>query len=158
MKPGALSVFFTVTALLGTVAFVAAQKDLPVPKSPAAEYPATITGCIHGTRFIPQSSNSNTVSDAVNASEYILDGPKAVMQLIRKEHNGHLDEITGVVQLPATASAERVGVATTPVGKKGRITVGKRQQSGGFPPAPHPVRFKVESIRHISNGCSTNRS
>jgi hypothetical protein len=80
------------------------------------------------------------------------------MQIIRKEHNGHLDEITGVVQVPATPAAERNGVATAPVGKKGRITVGTRQESGGFRPVPHPARLKVTSIRHISNGCSTTRS
>jgi hypothetical protein len=44
------------------------------------------------------------------------------------------------------------------VGKKGRITVGTREQNGGFQPAPHPARLKAASIRHISNGCSTSRS
>jgi hypothetical protein len=29
------------------------------------------------------------------------------MQVIRKEHNGHLDEITGIIQTPATPAAER---------------------------------------------------
>ena len=157
MKSGALSVLLALIAPLG-VALVDAQKDVPVPKSSAAEYPLTITGCIHGTRLIPQSATSDTASDAVRASEYVLDGSKAILQLVNKEHNGHLDEITGIVELPATPDAQRAGVATKPLGKKGRITVGKREASGGLRSAPHPVRLKVTSLRHISNGCSTNRS
>jgi hypothetical protein len=158
MKSRFLSVFIGIVASFDAVTFVSAQKDLPVPKSPAAEYPVTITGCIHGTRLIPQLSAAAAASDALRASEYVLDGPKELMQIVRKEHNGHLDEITGVVQVPATPAAERVGVASTPIGKKGRLTVGARDESGGFHPAPHPVRLKVTSLRHISSGCSTNRS
>jgi hypothetical protein len=151
-------VLFAVIAEAGALAPVAAQKDLPVPKSPATEYPVTITGCIRGTRLIPQSAASDTASDALASSEYLLDGSKELLQVIRKDHNGHLDEITGVAQVPATAAAHRAGVGSAPVGKKGRITVGTREESGGVQPAPHPVRLKVTSIRHISNGCSTNRS
>jgi hypothetical protein len=88
------SILVGVSASLTLVGPAAAQKDLPVPKSAAAEYPVTMTGCIHGTRFIPQSASSATASDAVRASEYVLDGPKEVMKALRKEHNGHLDEIT----------------------------------------------------------------
>jgi len=157
MNSRALSVFVALITPFA-VAFADAQKDVPVPKSPATEYPVTITGCILGTRLIPQSASSATASDAVSASEFVLDGPKALLQLIKKEHNGHLDEITGVAEQPATPAAQRAGVATTPLGKKGRITVGKREESGGFQPAPHPVRLKATSIRHISNGCSTSRS
>jgi hypothetical protein len=78
MKSGALPVLLAVISF-GPLASAGAQKDLPVPRSPAAEYPLTITGCIHGTRLIPQSSTSVTASDAVNASEYVLDGPKALL-------------------------------------------------------------------------------
>ena len=80
------------------------------------------------------------------------------LALVKKEHNGHLDELTGIVQVPATPEAQREGVATKPLGKKGRITVGKREANGGLRSAPHPVRLKVISLRHISNGCSTQRT
>lgn len=153
-----VSILVGLSVSLTLVGQAAAQKDLPVPKSTAAEYPVTITGCIHGTRFIPQSASSATASDAVRASEYVLDGPKEVMQIIRKEHNGHLDEITGVIEVPAQPAAERTAIGNAPVGKKGRITIATREESGGFHPAPHPVRVKVTSLRHISKGCSTNRS
>jgi hypothetical protein len=158
MRSRVFSGLFAVSASLGLVASAAAQKDLPVPKSAAREYPVTITGCIHGTRLIPQSSASDTSSEVLRASEYLLDGPKDVMQVLRKEHNGHLDEVTGVAQVPATPAAERSAVASKPVGKRGRVTVGTREESGGFRPAPHPVRLKITSLRHISNGCTTNRS
>ncbi len=69
MKSGALSVWLALVAPLG-IALVDAQKDVPVPKSSATEYPLTITGCIHGTRLIPQSATSDTASNAVDASEY----------------------------------------------------------------------------------------
>ncbi len=157
MKSGALSVFLALVAPMG-IAFVDAQKDVPVPKSPATEYAVTITGCLHGTRLIPQSASSDTTSDAFRASEYVLDGSKDILQLIKKEHDGHLDEITGVAQLPATPDAHRTGVASKPFGKKGRITVGKREASGGLRAEAHPVRLKVTSLRHVSDGCSTNRS
>jgi len=58
-----------------------------MPKSPATEYPMTITGCLHGTRLIPQSATSDTASDAFRASEYVLDGSKEVLQLVKKEQN-----------------------------------------------------------------------
>ena len=157
MTSGALSVFLALVAPMG-IAFVDAQKDVPVPKSPATEYAVSITGCLHGTRLIPQSAASDTSSDALRASEYVLDGSKAILELVRKEHNGHLDELTGIVQVPATPEAQREGVASRPLGKKGRITVGTRETSGGLRAEAHPVRLKVTSLRHISDGCSTNRS
>ena len=106
MTSGALSVFLALVAPMG-IAFVDAQKDVPVPKSPATEYAVTITGCLHGTRLIPQSAASDTSSDALRASEYVLDGSKAILELVRKEHNGHLDELTGIVQVPATPEAHQ---------------------------------------------------
>lgn len=157
MKTGALSVLLALVAPLG-IALVDAQKEPPVPKSAANDFPVTITGCIHGTRFIPQSAAADTASSALNASEYVLDASKELLQVIKKEHDGHLDEVTGIAELPATPDAQRAGVASKPLGKKGRITVGTREASGGLRSSPHPVRLKVTTIRHISNGCSTNRS
>lgn len=157
MNSRALSVFVALVTPFA-VAVAGAQKDVAVPKSAATEYPLTITGCIHGTRLIPQSASSSSAAEVIGASEFLLGGSKEILQTIKREHNGHLDEITGVAQVPPTPAAEQAGVATKPLGKKGRVTVGKREASGGFRTAAHPVRLKVESIRHISNGCSTNRS
>ena len=66
--------------------------------------------------------------------------------------------MTTHLQVPATPEAQREGVASRPLGKKGRITVGTRETSGGLRAEAHPVRLKVTSLRHISDGCSTNRS
>jgi hypothetical protein len=58
----------------------------------------------------------------------------------------------------ATPAAERVAVTSKPVGKKGRVTVGTREESGGFRPAPRPLQLKITSLRHISNSCGAARS
>jgi hypothetical protein len=138
-------------------ALVSAQKDLPLPKSTANEHAVVISGCLRGTRLIPQSSSSTTIADTLRVSEFVLDGPKEVLQLLRKEHNGHEEEVTGVAHVPATPSDARAGVASVPLGNKARVTVGKREESGGVRPAPLPVRLTVTAVRHVSDGCTTRR-
>ena len=135
-----------------------AQKDLPVPKSTPSDQEVTISGCVRGTRVVPLSSSAATISDTLQVSEFVLEGPKDVLQSLRKEHNGHQEEVTGIAHLPATPSDARTGVATTSIGKKGRVTVGQRQESGGVRPAPPPARLRVASVRHVSDGCASRRN
>ena len=142
----------------GFAAGMSAQKDLPVPKSPRSDHEIVISGCLRGTRLIPHSSSAATVSDSLRASEFVLDGPKEILQTLRKEHNGHEEEVTGVAHVPPTPSDARVGVATMPMGTKARVTVGKRQESGGVRPGPRPIRLTIMAVRHISDGCTTPRN
>ena len=77
--------------------------------------------------------------------------------MLRKEHSGHDEEISGVAHLPADTSERRARIATRDVGKKGRVTVGKRQQSGGIRQGPQAVRLTVKSVRHLGDSCAGQR-
>ena len=157
-RPSAIGLTISIAFVSVLATLAAAQRDLPVPKSTPSDHAVAISGCVHGTRLIPHSSSAATVAETLRASEFVLDGPKEILQMLRQEHNGHQEEIVGIAHLPPTPSDARAAVATVPVGKKARVTLGKRQEAGGFRPGPQPVRLTVKSVRHISDNCATRRS
>jgi ABC-type Fe3+-citrate transport system substrate-binding protein len=71
---------------------------------------------------------------------------------MRREHDGHQDEITGIAILPV-ARADEGRTETKQLGKKTRITVGTRTTVGERA-QPRPVRLKVTSLKHLADKCS----
>ena len=146
--------------LLGLVSQPTAQAPFPPPKTPPtksvvrdSQFPVVVAGCLRGTRLKIDRTASNAAADSLGASEFVMEGPKELLQQIRKEHDGHQDEITGIAIIPASQTDER-NTETKQLGKKTRITVGARSggddAAGGF----RPVRLKVQSLRHIDDKCS----
>jgi hypothetical protein len=145
---------------LGIVSQPAAQGPFPPPQTPPAksalrdsQYPVVVAGCLRGSRLKIDRTASNAVVDSLGASEFVLEGPKELLQQMRREHDGHQDEITGIAILPASRTDDR-NTETKQLGEKTRITVGARsgrdERADGF----RPVRLKVQSLRHLDDKCS----
>jgi hypothetical protein len=136
------------------------QNPFPSPNIPTAksalkdsEYPVVVAGCLRGTRLKLDRTAANAAVDSLGASEFVMEGAKELLQQIRREHDGHQDEITGIAIVPAADTDEK-DTATKPLGKKTRITVGTRSGGGAGAEGFRPVRLKVQSLRHIDDKCS----
>ena len=146
--------------LVGIVSQLTTQGPrLPPPKTPPtksvvrdSQYPVVVAGCLLGSRLKIDRTVSNAVVDSLDASEFVLEGPKELLLQMRREHDGHQDEITGIAILPASRTDEG-RTETKQLGKKTRITVGTRTTVGERA-QPRPVRLKVTSLRHLADKCS----
>jgi hypothetical protein len=144
----------------GIVSQLTAQRPpLPPAKTPPtksairdSQYPLVVAGCLRGSRLKIDRTVSNAVADSLDASEFVLEGPKELLLQMRREHDGHQDEITGIAILPAGRTDEG-RTETKQLGKKTRITVGTRTTVGERT-QPRPVRLKVKSLRHLADKCS----
>jgi len=145
------------------IALAAAQLPGPVPreKEPPSQttrmqekhLPLTVQGCIRGKRLllVPLDGTANLL----NADELALEGSKDLLQQLRREHEGHDDELTGVAILPPSPDGSTTtDVQTKDLGKKGRITVGVRESNGPQGEVRQTVRFRVASLQHMHEGCS----
>ena len=148
------------------IAPAATQLPGPVPreKEPPSQttrmrekqLPLTVSGCIRGRRLLLSSVfRGDGVADLLNTDQLLLEGSKDLMQQLRKEHEGHDDELTGVAILPPSPDGSTTtDVETKPLGKKGRLTMGVRESSGLQGEVRQAVRFKVTSVQHMHDGCS----
>jgi hypothetical protein len=107
-------------------------------------------GCLRGSALengvLTKNGSATGLLDLVT---YRLTGDKKTMEVIRKEHDGHADVITGELKTdPPTAQTR---------GKKlgnSRITVGigPSRGMGPEPPPPMPV-LRVTSFEHTDVTC-----
>jgi hypothetical protein len=145
---------------LGIASQLTAQGPFPPPHTPPtksavrdSQFPVVVQGCLRGSRLKIDRTASNAAVDSLAASEFVMEGPKELLQQMRREHDGHQDEITGIAILPASRTDDS-NTETKQIGKKTRITVGARsgrdERTDGF----RPVRLKVLSLRHIDDKCS----
>ena len=126
------------------------RSDIAVPKGEEA---VTISGCVHGSHFKPSRESVSDVPTALlKASEYVLDGQRELLQLLKKDHDGHYEEVTGVAKVPASYQHPQAQVRSKDIGKT-RITIGTRQETSTLPSPEQPVRIIVDSFRHISDHC-----
>jgi len=145
------------------IALAAAQLPGPVPreKEPPSQttrmqekhLPLTVQGCIRGKRLllVPLDGTANLL----NADELALEGSNDLLQQLRREHEGHDDELTGTAILkPSPDGSSTTDIESKPLGKKGRLTLGVRESSGATGEVRQPVRFKVTGLRHLHEGCS----
>jgi hypothetical protein len=95
--------------------------------------------------------------DLVDASEFVMEGPKELMRLLQQEHDGHQDEIEGIAIVPGSKTREGE-VVTRPIGERTRIIAGgKISQPDDIParaPGSRLVRLKVVSLTHVDDVCS----
>src|SRR6185503_3070086 len=148
---------------LFSMALAAAQLPGPVPreKEPPSQttrmqekhLPLTVQGCIRGKRLVLTSIDGT--ANLLNADELALEGSKDLLQQLRREHEGHDDELTGTAILkPSPDGSSTTDVESKPIGKKGRLTLGVRESSGVTGDVRQPVRFKVTGLRHLHEGCT----
>jgi hypothetical protein len=142
--------FTTVLSIL-LAAGAGAQKDIAVPKQ---EELVTVAGCVTGSHFKPSRETRNDLpADLYRAREWTLQGKRELLNRLRKEHDGHYEEITGVIKVPPQPQQADTTVRTKDVGKKTRVTIGTRQSSSNVE-APPPATIVVESFRHIGARCA----
>jgi hypothetical protein len=111
-----------------------------------------IIGCIRGSRLVPERGTKNIAADLLRASEFVLEGPKELLQTLRKMHDGHEEEIVGIVKPPATRHPDDSAVQTRKLGDKTRVTVGTHATTRSEE-AQEPVHLVVRSYRHVANTC-----
>jgi hypothetical protein len=161
-------------ALVAAAAASAAQTPVPRPRSetpPATgsatrpqKVAVTIQGCISGNRLQPTASASNDAQFALlNATDFTLQGSRDLLQVLTRDHAGHLEEITGIATIPPTPGGSTVDTKTVRKGKS-RVTVGVRESGGAAPgngamtgDAPLPVPLRVQGATHIDDHCSPRR-
>jgi hypothetical protein len=142
-----------------------------------SEQSIIVEGCIDGNRFRPDKTMANTdlIFSSLRVNELRLQGSEAVMKIV-KQHDGHQDEISGVVKVPESVNTR---VQTRQVGRRTRITGTasspspdpRRAPVGGRPSsrdasradsiddieATQWLRMTVTSLRHLSDGCVSIR-
>ena len=148
---------------------VSVQGGPPQFNSKDVEQAVTIEGCLSGNKLRPEKGSLPTsmVTGALDVREFRLEATKALL----KEHNGHQDEFSGVVYVPAD---KNVKVGTRQAGKRTRITGTTTtadpdpRRAGGTRVADREtttesqyklearqwLRMKVTSVKHVSTKCS----
>lgn len=114
----------------------------PVPraKEPPAQQqmreqqvPMMVRGCIRGKRLLlTERTVNDNIADLLNADELLLEGSKDLMRQLRREHDGHDDELSGVAiirPIPDGTTTSTTDVKSKEAGK-GRITMGVSERSG----------------------------
>jgi hypothetical protein len=141
----------------------------PQFNSTDTEQAVTIEGCLSGNRLRPEQNSLTTglVTAALDVKEFRLEATKALL----KAHDGHQDEFTGVVYVPAE---KKVKTQTKPAGKRTSVTGAAPsgdpdpRRAGGTRVADRPtvsesqdklearkwLRMKVTSVKHMSDKCS----
>jgi hypothetical protein len=135
------------------------QKGAPPERAPlkTLEHAVVVTGCIRGTRLEIADSMSNELpAEVFRASEFVLEGPRELLTQIRREHNGHRDEIAGIAVIPPMSGRGTASVTTKEAGRV-RLGVGVREEQANMPDPPRPVRLRVQSLTHVSEGCVSRR-
>jgi len=156
MKRAALSAAFVVVML----SVLAAQKpgnppQRPIPQasstSKPTQYAMTARGRIDNRRLtLSPSEAAKLPFEMLRGTEFRLDGTRELLQLIRG-HNGHCDEISGVVSVPP---ARRPVVSSVEAKKLGPFSVGVGgRESIGADGAPRVLTLKVESVTHFGEPC-----
>jgi hypothetical protein len=140
---------------------VAAQKPVdPPPQRPGpqtsstgtlTQYVMTARGRIDDRRLtLSKSEAAKLPFEMLRATEFRLDGTRELRQLIR-DHNGHCDEISGVVSVPP---ARRPVVSSVDAKKLGPFNVGVGgRESTTVDSAPRVLTLKVESVTHLGEAC-----
>ena len=116
------------------------------------EYELQVAGCIKGKRLerpLVQSAPEGLPRDPLNLAVFILEGPKALLKQIDKEHRDHRDQLTGIATIPPSWYS-----GYGPVRKVGPISIGiGRQDSSPMQQTTQHIRLKVSAFVHMMDSC-----
>ena len=118
----------------------AAAQDRPRPEPPSTSKtspsneqngPVIMQGCVDGSRFVvPMMSPVDLQQRITGSREYRLEGPSELLAQLRSAHDGHLEEITGVLTVhPAPGEDQRI--ASGKIGDNTKVTIGRRESTSG---------------------------
>lgn len=158
------AVWSALVVLLTLYPLAAQQPIVPPPQRPIPEpsrrgrptqHKVVVQGCVQNGRLMLSATAADTLPfDMLNASDFILEGPKELLRQIQEQHHRHYDEIAGLATVPPPPNETD---ATVESAKKGpiRITAGRRDEKAlGSRSAPQPIKLRVASLTHISDGCA----
>ena len=120
------------------------------------QYEVVVSGCLKGKRLerpVVQSAPESMPATALNADNFALDGPKALMKEIA-QHKNHRDQVVGVATVPpatflgGSGPTRRVGPISIGIG------TGRADAMSGIDRAPRIIKLKVTSLVHVENGCA----
>jgi hypothetical protein len=126
------------------------QKPRDAPPEPKRGETVVALGCVKGS--VLESTDTESTDGTGRLTQlvtYRLTGDKDVLKVLKREHDGHIEEITGVLKSELATNEKR--------GKqfgKTRIVVGvgPSARADGQQPQPLPV-LSVKSFRHIAASC-----
>lgn len=164
MRTAVLLVAVAAAATLAAQGPLSPPQDKPPQKAAPLrdeERAIVVEGCIWGgDRLKVDSTVSSLTIRMLETSEFLLDAPKETLQMLRSLHDGHQDEISGIVVIPASRRNDGDFTQSKEIGDKTRITVGTRSGTSGAGDTPDQVRkgkalkLKVTSLRHLADKCS----
>jgi hypothetical protein len=125
----------------------------PVSRLKAREYRVAVRGCLQNKRLLLSASDrSDLAFDTLGATEFVLSGPRELMQQLQEQHNRHYDEVEGIVIVPPSPTDTDVAVSTKKVGPV-RVGVGGRTER--VPGGDHrPLTMKLTSLTHLAEVCA----
>jgi len=144
-----LALLFALAVTLTSAVASTPPNTRPARTSPEAGDMTNLRGCVRGgslTRVIMPGG------DRAISPTFRLTGPKAILDRIRSEHDGHSILVTGRLD---DANDDRTLIRREKKIGKGRVMVGARQ---GTPqqlgrPQEMPM-IEVVEFRHLSNACT----
>ncbi len=152
-----------VIAIAGTAG---AQKPVPTPpsasipeggnpKMKANEYRVAVKGCIRGRRLHASAlETSDSIFRTLRATDFALSGSKELLQQIKDQHDGHWDEVEGIVTVPPSTGSGSSTVTTKDIGKT-RVTVAGREEGKAYvQDPPKQLTLKVIALTHLTEGCA----
>jgi hypothetical protein len=155
-----------VVVSVGFAAAAAAQGPAvppsPKPPQPAtttreAKVPITVQGCVFDRRLKLGPSGINGAGAAlVGDDEIVLEGTKELMKQLKKYHDGHEEQISGILTIPPNDNRDALGT-TKRVGSKTAVTAGGSQEPKPDEKKPDKgkqfLRLKIEEVRHVQDKC-----
>jgi hypothetical protein len=128
----------------------------PVSRLKATDYRVAVKGCLQSRRLLlSDSERSDLAFDMLGATEFLLTGPRELMQQLQERHNHHYDEVEGIVTVPPSPTGTDVAVATKKVGP---VRVGMGGRTERAPAADHrPLTLKVTSLTHLAESCAARQ-
>jgi hypothetical protein len=140
-----LAVAAASAAIGGAVLAAGSTEQRSDPKEPASDMVA-VRGCVVAGAFTTASRAGVTTERAT----YRLTGPRELMKQLRKEHEGHFEEVTGRMKGDAAGQAVRkkkVGKVAVIVG------AGRGVSDNGTEETFDPPSIEVASFRHLDDRC-----
>lgn len=138
-------------ALASATALAAQDPEIPVKKGPAKKGDTVVIhGCVSSALLDDMDAKAIDTPTGLGgtAVTYRMTGDKKLLEQLKKEHNGHIETVTGVLKSDP---------GSTPLGKqvgKTRITIGAgpTATSPAMQTPYYPV-LEVKSFEHSGQTC-----
>ena len=143
----------SLVAILPVAAQQAAERTPSGP--PAKGDEVVVVGCITGPAVEAQETRHVGQETGIDrAITYRMSGKKDLVKRLREDHDGHLEELTGVLRsaLPDASQQRGAQIGRTRIFVGG--SSGRRSPMDNAMPAQHLPVLEVKASRHINGRCN----